>query len=64
MGLPNKEEYFEDIMKEKLACECCGWIETPPFVEGDTCICGGVFHKYEGETVFIGNVEFAKTKEV
>lgn len=53
-------------MNELLVCDCCGWVEKPPFIEGDECICGGIFRKYDGKMKIVkkGVIEFAiKEKE-
>lgn len=33
-----------DDTDDLLRCDRCGAIETPPYDDGDACVCGGTFH--------------------
>jgi len=33
-----------DDTDDSLRCDRCGEIETPPYADGDACVCGGTFH--------------------
>jgi hypothetical protein len=39
------EQYMiDEYTYASLRCDRCGAIETPPYDDGDSCVCGGIFH--------------------